>query len=208
MKITAIRPNKYNQDVLSIHIDGSYRLSLSKEAVLELGIKKGLDVSEEMLLAWEKTSELGRAKATAFNLLSQRMHSRKELSDKLKRKGFAEESISQVLERLDELKMLDDQAYAEALVRGKLNRKAVGAMKLKTTLYRKGISREVIDTTLNEVPLHAEELCHKAAEKKLATLKRESDPLKRRRKLSDYLFRQGFDWNTISLTLNRILDEE
>lgn len=208
MKITAIHPNKYNRDVFIIYVDGLQRLSLPKELVLELGAKTGQPVSEETLEAWEKKAAVSQAKATAFNLLSQRMHSRKELEDKLKRKGFPEEAISQVIERLDELKMLDDHAYAEALVRSKLNRKAVGAMKLKTTLYRKGINREIIESTLDEVPLRAEELCQKAAEKKLASLKRESDLIKRRRKLGDYLYRQGFDWNTISLTLNRILDEE
>ncbi|NTW50178.1 MAG: regulatory protein RecX [Chlorobiales bacterium] len=208
MKITAIHANKYNRDVFSIYIDGLHRLTLSNELVLELGAKTGQTISEETLLAWAKKASLSQAKAAAFNLLSQRMHSRKELEDKLKRKGFPEEAVSRAIERLDELRMLDDQAYAEALVRSKLNRKAVGAMKLKATLHRKGINRDIIDSTLNEVPLYAEELCQKAAEKKLASLKRESDPIKRRRKLGDYLYRQGFDWNTISLTLNRILDEE
>ncbi|KER09109.1 MAG: hypothetical protein HY22_13560, partial [[Candidatus Thermochlorobacteriaceae] bacterium GBChlB] len=98
-----------------------------------------------------------------------------------------------------------DAHFAGALVRDKLKGTPIGKSALKSKLFQKGIAKETIDEVLNETDLNSEELCKKAAEKKLKTLAKEPDARKRKQKLAQFLMRRGFDWETINSTL-RTLD--
>ena len=49
MKITSLSAQVRNPDRVNISIDGKYRLSLTIGQVVDLGIKPGIEVDDEML---------------------------------------------------------------------------------------------------------------------------------------------------------------
>ena len=205
MKITAIEPQKHRKDRVSIFIDGEFALGLSLDALATLNLKKGDSLTAEQLAQWRNMAIYDEAKTAAFTMLVRRIHSEKEVREKLRKKKFPHETIEQVIARLYEMNLLNDAHFAGALVRDKLKRTPIGKSALKSKLLQKGIAKETIDDVLGETDLNSEELCMKAAKKKLKTLGKEPDARKRKQKLSQFLVRRGFDWETIRTTF-RILN--
>jgi len=205
MKITAIEPQKHRKDRVSIFVDGEFAFGLSLDALATLNLKKGDSLTAEQLAQWRNMAIYDEAKTAAFTMLARRIHSEKEVREKLRKKKFPPETIEQVIARLYEMNLLNDAHFAGALVRDKLKRTPIGKSALKSKLLQKGIAKETIDDVLGETDLNSEELCMKAAEKKLKSLAKEPDKQKRKQKLSQFLMRRGFDWETIRTTF-RILN--
>lgn len=204
MTITSIEPQKKRNARVSIFVDGEFALGLSLDALASLGLKKGDHVTSEQLAQWRDAAIYDEAKTAAFTILARRIHSEKEIRDKLRKKKFPPEIIEKVVQRLYEMNLLNDSQFASALVRDKLKRTPMGKSALKLKLFQKGLAKETIDDVLRETELNSEELCTKAAERKLKTLAKEPDAQKRKQKLSQFLMRRGFDWETIRATLRAL----
>jgi regulatory protein len=82
----------------------------------------------------------------ALRYLARRDHSRAELARKLAPHGSPEE-IDAVLDRMSELALQSDARYAEAWVRGHAAR--FGHTRLRAELARRGLARELIESTLD-----------------------------------------------------------
>ena len=64
--------------------------------------------------------QLQKAKDAAYNYLSYRAGSVKEVRDKLAQKEFAEETIEQVVDDLQRQKLLNDREFARRFVEARL----------------------------------------------------------------------------------------
>ena len=84
-----------------------------------------------------------RAKDVCLRLLTDRARSRAELATKLTDKGFDADVIAGVLDRLTEVGLVDDTAFAEQWVHSRHTYSGRGKRALATELRRKGID----DTT-------------------------------------------------------------
>jgi len=89
-----------------------------------------------------------KAKQKAFRLLSVRSRSIKELRLKLKERGFEETVVNNVIDRLLELKYLDDEAFAKGWARNLAVNRLWGNRKIEISLLEKGISRELVDKAI------------------------------------------------------------
>lgn len=87
--------------------------------------------------------EYNQAASAAAGMLSRRPLSEKALRRKLLEKEFSEESIEYAMERMRLIGALDDQAYAETIVRS-YRRKGCGKLRIRQELERRGVSRDVI----------------------------------------------------------------
>ncbi|WP_458683698.1 recombination regulator RecX [Prescottella equi] len=87
-----------------------------------------------------------RAKDVCLRLLTDRARSRAELEQKLAQKGYPQAVIDTVLDRLAEVKLVDDAAFAEQWVHSRHTYSGKGRRALATELRRKGID----DSTSNE----------------------------------------------------------
>ncbi|HHE31476.1 MAG TPA: recombination regulator RecX [Chlorobaculum parvum] len=136
----------------------------------------------------------------AMRLLTARDHGRTELETKLQKKGFDPVAVASALERLDQLDLLDDHAFAKNCVTGMARRRPEGKFKTRSRLRQKGLSDEVIEEALAKCD--QSELCRNAAERKLRTLK--GPPETVRKKLTTFLRNRGFDWETIRDTVELV----
>jgi regulatory protein len=87
--------------------------------------------------------------SAALRLLAQRPHATAELDAKLRRRGFPEAAVAAVLQRLAELGLLDDLAFARALVEQRSASR--GPVAIAAELSRRGVAREVAEAALAEL---------------------------------------------------------
>jgi len=78
-------------------------------------------------------------------ILSRRDHSEYEVRTKLARKGFSEERIDDVIGKLQQLKLIDDERFARAYAASALRQKPVGPKWLANKLREKRIASEYIE---------------------------------------------------------------
>lgn len=95
--------------------------------------------------------DFSKAKEKALNYLEYRIHSEKELSQKLKRAGALDEDIEKIIEFLKEYKLLDDEDFATRFARDLKVLKKYGKNRIKQELYLKGINKDIIDNVLSDL---------------------------------------------------------
>jgi regulatory protein len=150
------------------------------------------------------TEVLKKAKGYALRLLKLRPRSRSELARKMAGKGYAEDVVADVLDGLTALGFLDDAAFAKAWLQYRLN-KPMGFRRVERELVEKGIPRDVIRGHWDEVRGSYDELeVVRALAKKRARQYNNIDPLKRRKRVMDYLARRGFQLDVIMKVIKEI----
>jgi regulatory protein len=92
-----------------------------------------------------------RARERALRLLALRSRSRAELWKKLAERDFTKSAIERVLENLDELGYLDDEAFAVNRARHLAVNRLYGNRKIEEQLREKGIDREAAKAAIREV---------------------------------------------------------
>lgn len=136
----------------------------------------------------------------AARMLLRRPHSVRELTDKLKRKGFSVDDVSDTVERLQSEHHLHDAALARQLVRWHIEHRPSGRRAVRQRLQLKGLPAEHIDTALTELLTRdvEKDCAERALEGRLrhtdlATLPR----AKRRDRLARFLLSRGFDSDVV-----------
>ena len=122
MLITAVEPRR--KAMCALYIDGEYVMNLDARTVIENRFDVGREIDDEDLHEIIRLSNERRAKEKALWLISYRDHSKKELTDKIKR-TCDEESAEKAVERMEELGLVNDEnfarRYAEQLLFSKHN---------------------------------------------------------------------------------------
>ncbi len=156
-------------------------------------------------MARKSKDSLAEARTYAFKLLSYRSRSIKEMSDKLGRKGFADDQISSTVSYLTEMGLMNDESLASDLYRLSTDYKSLGKRGIKTFLLKRGIDRDLIDHTLVDHTSDMEErTALEFALKRMETLKRYPfDVVKRR--LWGLLQRRGFSYEVVKKVVNSLL---
>ncbi|SFM76087.1 regulatory protein [Pseudonocardia ammonioxydans] len=92
-----------------------------------------------------------RAKEICLRLLTDRARTVKELGDALRRKEIPDEVADRVLERFDEVGLVDDKAFADQWVRSRHRFRGLGKRAIALELQRKGVDRETADEALTGI---------------------------------------------------------
>lgn len=103
--------------------------------------------------AEELTSEQAErlCRETALRLLSTRARSRYEIEENLRRKELPEDAIAHVMDRFEEVGLIDDEAFAHAWVESRNRSKGYASARLSQELQRKGIGEEHIAAALEQL---------------------------------------------------------
>ncbi|TCK25289.1 regulatory protein RecX [Pseudonocardia endophytica] len=113
-----------------------------------------------------------RAKEICLRLLTDRARTVQELRDALVRKEIPEDVADRVLERFDEVGLVDDEAFAGQWVRSRHRHRGLGKRAIAQELRRKGVAKEIADEALTEIDAESEEArARELVEKKIRTVK-------------------------------------
>jgi|HubBroStandDraft_3_1064219.scaffolds.fasta_scaffold00622_4 SOS response regulatory protein OraA/RecX len=88
----------------------------------------------------------------AVELLGQRPHFRRQLAQKLARRGYAAEEIERTLDRLAEQGYLDDEQAARGFAAGRLAHDGEGRVRIEAELRRRGAAAGAVEAALAGLP--------------------------------------------------------
>jgi regulatory protein len=136
-------------------------------------------------------SEPERAREICLTQLSVRPRTRSELARVLARKQISEEVIAEVLDRYDEVGIIDDAAFARAWVSSRHHSRGLARRALAGELRRRGVDSEVANEALETLDEDDEAATARAlVDRKLRTASGAPDAVFRR--LVGMLARKGY----------------
>lgn len=202
MLITAMEPRRGRRTAL--FLDGEFAVSLDAETLLTQGWKVGGEITDEELHELIELSENRRAGEKALYLLEHRSHSKKELADKIAR-TTSRSAAREAADRMEELGLVDDEAYARTYASELFNRKGFAAARARQELLRKGISRELAEAVIDELEPEPERALRDLVERRFA---RQLGDEKGVRRAVAALGRLGYRYDEIRSVLRDYLGEE
>lgn len=202
MKITRIENSKHVQERVLVFLEEGDPLRITGHELLQFGLYPGMDLSPQLVVQLQAAGQRSESRVKAARLASGRMLSRKELTDKLSRKGIDPDTAEETADWLESLGAVDDAAYAGVIARH-YAASGYGPGRVRQELQKRGISRELWDDALSQLPDSAGTIDH-FLQKKLSGRTPDRAMLK---KLSDALLRRGFSWSDIRPALNRLGEE-
>ena len=218
-KITSIVPTKRDTTRAMVRVapepaeggrprKGKVAVTLSLRHIDELGLRIGDAWTPELASQVVVVAVYDRALRQAIDRVNRKMMSRRELGDKLRALGYDAQVRERVLDRLEELGLLNDRTYAEALVRSAMSGKPAGPRLLKQKLFQKGVPQDISDAVVHAATADDDQQLEDAialCRKKLKSMMR-LDATTRRRRLYGQLGRRGFDLETINRALEAVND--
>ncbi|MFC6285862.1 regulatory protein RecX [Nocardioides sp. GCM10027113] len=132
------------------------------------------------------------ARTILLDQLTGRARSRKELADKLAARNVPDDVATRLLDRFEEVGLVDDEAFARTWVSARQSGKGLARRALAQELRRKGVDDEVAREALDEIDPDDEEAAARAlVRKKLRSLSRVDNATATRR-LVGMLARKGY----------------
>ena len=203
-KITKIEIQKKDKERVNIHVDDKFFMAIYAELIYKFNIKKGDLIDKNYLKKILDDEMYIKAKNKSFNILSKNDQSEKILRDKLS-VDFDENIIEKVIDFLKENNLIDDESLAKKIVNTNVNLNRYGKNKIKQNLYKKGISSDVINKSMNDLNEDIEfENALYLAKKRYEKIKNQ-DKNKIHQKLYQHLAYKGFDFNTIKRVLKEVI---
>ena len=146
------------------------------------------------------------ARAVVLRQLTGAPKSRKQLQEALTRKGCPPEVAREVLDRFEEVGLVDDEAYAQMLVRSKQSGRGLARRALQHELRAKGVDDEIARGVLDTIePDDEREIARGLVEKKLRTM-HGLDRQVQVRRLSGLLARKGYGAEVSRQVITEALD--
>ena len=111
----------------------------------------GLVLAEDRMAALGRLGEVAAIEKKALDLLGQREHSRYQLTEKLKKRGYLPAEIAEALDRIAAEGYLDDRRFASLWLSSRLHRNPEGRSRLQAGLRACGVSREYAEEALSHL---------------------------------------------------------
>tara|TARA_Y100001933_G_scaffold265261_1_gene338649 strand:+ start:15356 stop:15784 length:429 start_codon:yes stop_codon:yes gene_type:complete len=129
----------------------------------------------------------------------------KEVSEKLKEMNMIPEAIDQILGHLIQENYLNEERFAKAFARGKFNIKKWGANRIIRELKFRDVSPYNIKSALSEITNEDYlKTFDELARKRLNQIK-ETNNLKKKKKLVDYLLYRGWESHLVYEKANELI---
>lgn len=200
MEITEIKQIGKSEN-FRIFLDNNYFCCLTMETIVKNKIACGMEIDKQTLTSYQFESEKIVAFDKACNYLAKGIKSEYEIKKFLKTKGYLQEIINYVCEKLHSYGYLDDKAYAKEYINSYSKQK--GKKALEFALLQRGISKSIINEELSDFNGKPTALI-------LATkyIKNKELNLKTKQSLYRYLLSKGFDYDEVTSVTNNIFNGE
>lgn len=207
MKITDIERQKYNPSRLNIYVDNKFAIGVDEEVKIKYKLEIGMEVDEVFLEEILKKEEEKKIVDLSLRYLAYRQRSEQEVSNYLSKKAYPSDLVEYAIEYCKSRGYINDEEFAKAYAKDKLNINKLGPSRIKYELRLKGIDQDIISRVVNPSSNkeyeNALELGTKQA-KKYA-----KDPYnKAYAKLSGFLQRRGYSYDIINKVVKEVLPND
>ena len=193
LKTTPDRAGRY-----WITFEDGEKLALYRQTVEDFGLYTGMELTEPELEKLRSAAGAMSAKMRAVRIVSATSVSRRDLEDRLVRKGEDPDQAKEAVQWMEELHLVDDRKTAEQVVHSCIS-KGYGLSRAKQALFEKRIPREFWEEALAEYPDQMERI--------ESFLRSRLDPdsdEKQKKKAIDALIRKGHSYGVIRQALNQL----
>ncbi|MEI7905683.1 MAG: regulatory protein RecX [Candidatus Firestonebacteria bacterium] len=152
--------------------------------------------------------ELKKARNYISTLFSKRSYTRKEISDKLKRKKYEAEVIEAIVREFEALGYLNDGRYARAYAADSKNFRSAGKKLVQMKLLQKGVDKGIIANALEYAYKDTDEfkMAYKLAERRYKNYKKK-DKVKEAKRMQGFLVRRGYNFDTALKVIKKLMKD-
>ncbi len=136
--------------------DGSV-MRLYRQSVEDFGLYPGLELTEEQMKSLRTAAGAMSAKMRAVRIVSATSVSKRDLEQRLVRKGEDPEQARAAVDWMSELHLLDDRKTAEQVVQRCIS-KGYGLSRAKQALFEKRIPKQYWEEVLQDYPDQTEKI--------------------------------------------------
>ena len=198
MKTTPDRAGRY-----WITLEDGKKLALYRQTVEDFALYSGKELSDEEWKALQEHAGQMSAKMRAVRIVSASSVSKRDLEERLVRKGEDPDQAKQAVQWMEDLHLVNDRNTAEQVVHSCIS-KGYGLQRAKQALYEKRIPKEYWEEALEDYPDQMDKILSFLRSR----LDEESDGREVKRAI-DALIRRGHSYSTIREALKIIsLDSE
>ena len=193
LKTTPDRAGRY-----WITLETGKKMALYRQTVEDFALYSGKELSDEEWKALQENAGQMSAKMRAVRIVSASSVSKRDLEERLVRKGENPDQAKKAVEWMEDLHLVSDRNTAEQVVHSCIS-KGYGLQRAKQALYEKRIPREYWDEALEDYPDQMEKILSFLRSR----LDEESDD-REVKKAIDALLRRGHSYGTIREALKII----
>ena len=136
--------------------DGS-KMALYRQTVEDFALYSGKELSDEEWKSLQESAGQMSAKMRAVRIVSASSVSKRDLQDRLIRKGEDPVQAKKAVEWMEDLHLVDDRNTAESVVHSCIS-KGYGLQRAKQALYEKRIPKEYWEEALADYPDQMEKI--------------------------------------------------
>lgn len=198
MRIDSLKNNPDRAGRYWATFEDGTKIGLYRQTVEDFELYIGKELSEQDFTALLTAAGKMSAKMRAVRIVSAASVSRKDLEERLVRKGENPAQAREAVQWMEELHLVDDRNTAEQVVHSCISR-GYGLARAKQALYEKRIPKEYWEEALSGYPDQLEKI-----EAFLRSrLDADSDE-KQKKKAIDALLRRGHSYGRIREALNNL----
>jgi regulatory protein len=201
-QITRLVIQERDKERVNVHLDGEFAFGLALNEAIHL--KVGQLLSNADIEALQAEDAYHKAYHRVLDLLSRRPYSTGEVQRYLQQKQVAPHHSERVIERLTDVGLLDDLAFARFWIENRETFQPRSAIAIRYELRQKGVDAETIDQALDEGDFDEDETAYRAGVKVLSRLRKYEDKREFTQKLAGVLGRRGFQWEVIRRVAERL----
>lgn len=201
-RITALSAQKHNPQRVNVFLDGDFAFGL--ERIVAAWLQVGQELSEEKIARLQAEDGQEAAYQKALRFIGYRERSEVEVQQYLKDQKLPEETADEILARLRNNGLVNDQRFAQTWVENRTEFRPRSRRALAYELKQKGIDNESIQSALEEVD--DETLAYEAAVKQ-ARKYTSLDWPDFRQKMYAFLGRRGFSFSNATQAVARVWAE-
>ena len=193
LKTTQDRAGRY-----WITLEDGTKIALYRQTVEDFALYSGKELSEDEWIALQEHAGQISAKMRAVRIVSASSVSKRDLQERLVRKGEDPEQAREAVAWMEDLHLIDDRNTAEQVVHSCIS-KGYGLQRAKQALYEKRIPKAYWEEALADYPDQMEKI--------VAFLRSRLDDTsdqKEVKKAIDALMRRGHSYAKIREGLNRL----
>ena len=194
MKITKMVMSQKDNKKIHIYADDSYYITLDVEVVYKLHLNTGKELDLELIDSLKNEEDFCECYNKSVNLISRCLKTKKQVKDYLYQKGYSKEIVERCLEKLEYLKLIDDNIYCKKYIEQEKNKK--GKRAILNLLVSKGIDKNIVEKNLQDIIDNQQDAIKILIEKYMNN--KDKRDIKNIQKLKRHLLSKGFSYDEIN----------
>lgn len=206
LEITKVERQKKSDHRYIIHF-GAYNMTVHEDVMIKYRMITGNSFMKADLLEIVVADERQRAYVEGLRYLERKPRTAMEMTRRLRQKEIGETIIAEVVQQLQEERLLDDPLYAKQWAEQRIANQRKGKMWIRQELREKGIDKTLISEALENITPEQElESALETGRKKWNLIRGEASD--KRRKTGAFLMRRGFSGDMVRQVINTLLAED